>query len=49
MRLEIRRAIKEDAKSLANIIVESWKSTYGDIIPKEETKNIVTFLINLLN
>lgn len=36
MKLKIRKAIKEDAESLANIIVESWKSAYSDIIPKDE-------------
>jgi len=33
---EIRKATKEDAESLANIIVESWKSAYSNVIPKDE-------------
>lgn len=33
---EVRRAIKDDAKSLAHIIVESWKSVYSNIIPEDE-------------
>ncbi|MCQ4924548.1 GNAT family N-acetyltransferase [Tissierella carlieri] len=41
MKYEIRRARIEDAESLANIIVESWRSAYIDIIPKDE---IVRFL-----
>lgn len=36
MEIEIRAAKKEDASSLANIIVESWKSAYSEIIPKDE-------------
>lgn len=36
MKYEVRRAVREDAKSLANIIVESWKSAYSNIIPKDE-------------
>lgn len=33
--------MKEDAKSLANIIVESWRAAYRNIIPEDE---IVKFL-----
>jgi len=33
---EIRRAVTDDAKYLANIIVESWKATYINIIPEDE-------------
>lgn len=29
-------ATKEDAEFLANIIVESWKSAYSNVIPKDE-------------
>lgn len=36
MTYEIRRAVLEDASSLANIIVESWRSTYSNLIPKDE-------------
>lgn len=36
MGYEIRRAVTDDAKYLANIIVESWKATYIDIIPEDE-------------
>lgn len=36
MYIRIRSAKKEDASSLANIIVESWKSAYSEIIPKDE-------------
>ena len=36
MTFEIRRAVLEDASSLANIIVESWRSAYSDLIPKDE-------------
>ena len=36
MGIEIRTAIKEDASNLANIIVESWKSAYSELIPKDE-------------
>lgn len=36
MDIRIRAAKKEDATSLANIIVESWKSAYSEIIPKDE-------------
>ncbi|MCK9444400.1 MAG: GNAT family N-acetyltransferase [Tissierellaceae bacterium] len=36
MGCEIRKATKEDAESLANIIVESWKSAYSNVIPKDE-------------
>lgn len=32
----LRKAIKSDSKDLANIIVESWKSAYSDIIPEDE-------------
>lgn len=38
---EIKRAVLEDAKCLANIIVESWRSTYINLIPKDE---IIKFL-----
>lgn len=38
---EIRRAVTDDVKALANIIVESWRSAYSEIIPKDE---IVRFL-----
>lgn len=41
MKYEIRRARMDDAESLANIIVESWRSAYADIIPRDE---IVKFL-----
>lgn len=41
MKCEVRKAVKSDSKDLANIIVESWKSAYSDIIPKDE---IVRFL-----
>ena len=33
---EIRRAGTDDAKYLANIIVESWRATYSNIIPEDE-------------
>lgn len=36
MEIEIRAATKEDASSLANIIVESWKSAYSELIPEAE-------------
>ncbi|MBU5425553.1 GNAT family N-acetyltransferase [Tissierella pigra] len=36
MKYEIRRAVIDDAESLANIIVESWKSAYSSIIPADE-------------
>lgn len=36
LKYEIRRAALDDASSLANIIVESWKSAYTDIIPADE-------------
>lgn len=29
----VRRAKIEDSESLANIIVESWRSAYSDLIP----------------
>ena len=32
----VREAVKSDSKDLANIIVESWKSAYRDIIPGDE-------------
>lgn len=32
----VRRAVIGDSKSLANIIVESWRSAYSDLIPKGE-------------
>lgn len=38
---EVRRAVMEDAKSLANILVESWRSSYSDIIPEDK---IIKFL-----
>ena len=36
LEFEVRRAVVEDAKSLANIIVESWRVAYKDILPKDE-------------
>lgn len=33
---KVRKAVKSDSLDLANIIVESWKSAYSDIIPKDE-------------
>lgn len=36
MDIRIRAAKREDDSSLANIIVESWKSAYSEIIPKDE-------------
>lgn len=36
MGIKIRTATKEDASNLANIIVESWKSAYSELIPKDE-------------
>lgn len=36
LKYQVRKAVTKDAKSLANIIVETWKSAYGDIIPKDE-------------
>lgn len=36
LRCEIRRAVTGDSKSLANIIVESWRSAYSDLIPEDE-------------
>ena len=41
MGCEVRRAVVEDAEFLANIIVESWRSSYSDIIPEDE---IIKFL-----
>ena len=38
---KVRKAVKSDSKDLANIIVESWKSAYSDMIPKDE---IIRFL-----
>ena len=38
MKITIRRAEIYDAKDLAHIIVESWRSTYSDLIPEEEIK-----------
>ena len=32
----IRKAVLEDVSTLANIIVESWRSTYSNLIPKDE-------------
>lgn len=36
LKIKVRRALLEDAKSLGHIIVESWRSAYEDIIPKDE-------------
>ncbi len=36
MGISIRPATIDDASSLANIIVESWKSAYSELIPKDE-------------
>ena len=36
MGYKIRRAVTDDAKSLANIIVESWRAVYSNIIPEDE-------------
>ncbi len=36
LKYEIRRAMIDDAESLANIIVESWRSAYSSIIPENE-------------
>ncbi len=36
MEYEVRKALIEDAESLGNIIVESWKAAYSNIIPKDE-------------
>lgn len=36
MGCEVRRAVIEDARSLANIIVESWRAAYSNIIPEDE-------------
>lgn len=36
LEIEVRRARVEDAKSLANIIVESWRLAYENILPREE-------------
>ncbi len=44
MAYEIRRAVTDDVKALANIIVESWRSAYSEIIPKDE---IVRFWIRI--
>lgn len=41
MAYEVRRAVKDDAKALGNIIVESWRSAYGKIISEDE---IIRFL-----
>lgn len=41
MKIQVRRAAIEDSESLAHIIVESWRSAYSDLIPKDE---IVRFL-----
>lgn len=41
LKIQVRRAVIEDSESLANIIVESWRSAYSDLIPKDE---IVRFL-----
>lgn len=38
MKITIRRAEIYDAKDLAHIILESWRSTYSDLIPEEEIK-----------
>lgn len=38
---EVRKAVKSDSKDLANIIVESWKSAYSNLIPEDE---IIRFL-----
>lgn len=36
MIFKVRKAVKSDSLDLANIIVESWKSAYSEIIPKDE-------------
>lgn len=36
MKIQVRRAVLEDSECLAHIIVESWRSAYSDIIPKDE-------------
>lgn len=36
MKCEIRKATNKDSESLASIIVESWKSAYSNVIPKDE-------------
>lgn len=41
MLCNVRKAVKSDSKDLANIIVESWRSVYTDLIPKDE---IIRFL-----
>jgi hypothetical protein len=33
---EVRKALMEDTESLGNIIVESWKAAYSNIIPEDE-------------
>lgn len=36
MEYSVRRAIIEDTSSLAHIIVESWRSAYSNLLPKDE-------------
>ncbi len=33
--IEIRKAVKNDAKAIIDINISSWKDTYGGIFPKE--------------
>lgn len=44
MKLMIRRAIKNDAVSLADVLTSSWKSAYKDIIPAIELEQQTNFV-----
>ena len=38
--MKIRKAIESDAKGLAKVHVDSWRTTYANIIPDEYLKNL---------
>ncbi|UOY89874.1 GNAT family N-acetyltransferase [Bacillus glycinifermentans] len=39
-RVKIRKAASADAKGIARVHVDSWKTTYADIIPDEYLQNL---------
>ncbi|UZM97600.1 hypothetical protein OL548_21075 [Lysinibacillus sp. MHQ-1] len=44
--MKIRKAIVEDATGIGTVHVDSWRTTYKDIIPDEFLEKIILYTTN---
>ena len=41
MKIDIRKAMPEDAQEFTDCLISCWQSAYGEIVPKEYLENMI--------